>query len=75
MKYLLTYIILVFAATVDAQHPNYAELKKIYLSTNGDSWTDNSGWKAGMNNPNSDPCNGQWKGIPSHYARQFYCMG
>ncbi|MBK7603104.1 MAG: hypothetical protein IPI15_05885 [Saprospiraceae bacterium] len=63
MKYIITFTILVLTFSVNGQHPYYAELKKIYLSTNGDNWTDNSGWKAGMNNPNSDPCNGSWNGI------------
>ncbi len=63
MKYILTYILLLISSTFFAQSANYIELKKIYLSTNGDNWIDNSGWKAGMNNPNSDPCSGPWKGI------------
>lgn len=61
MKFIITFTILVLTFNVYGQHPFYEELKKIYLSTNGDNWTDNSGWKAGMNNSNSDPCN--WKGI------------
>ena len=48
-----------------SQHANHAELKKIYLSTNGNGWTNNSGWKTGINNPNASPCT--WYGV--------YCEG
>ncbi|MBK7477482.1 MAG: hypothetical protein IPI11_16315 [Haliscomenobacter sp.] len=34
-------------------HPDYAALKALYLATNGDNWTNNTGWLK-----HDDPCSG-----------------
>ncbi len=42
-------------------HPDYADLMKLYISTGGPNWTNNTGWKEGAAGTNCDPCG--WYGI------------
>jgi len=42
-------------------HPDFAELMKLYNSTGGPNWTNNTGWKEGAAGTNCDPCG--WYGI------------
>ena len=55
---------MLFVSTIlISQNANNLELKKIYLSTNGELWKNNTGWISGLSNPNNDPCGGQWHGV------------
>ena len=62
MKSILTVTALFFTISVFSQHPDLPALIDFYESTGGENWTDNSGWVTGVNDPNSNPCDG-WKGI------------
>lgn len=44
-------------------HPDYNALVALYNSTNGDTWTDNTGWLS-----NDDPCSG-WNGVECEGGR------
>lgn len=55
---------LVFISPIKAQcnHPDFETLIALYDSTNGESWTNNAGWKQGKAGTNCNPCNG-WYGV------------
>lgn len=49
----------------DCDHPDFAPLMAFYESTNGDDWTDNTGWPDGTAATSCDPCNSvmPWRGV------------
>jgi Leucine-rich repeat (LRR) protein len=53
-------------------HPDFAALMALYHSTNGQNWTNNTGWKEGAAGTSCDPCNhnGQpWYGLRCENGR------
>ena len=53
-------------------HPDLAGLLSFYRSTNGQNWSNNTGWKEGASGTSCDPCNhnGQsWYGIQCENGR------
>ena len=44
-------------------HPDFNALLDFYNATNGDSWTNNSGWAGGVAGTSCDPCQDGWLGI------------
>lgn len=46
----------------DCEHPDFSALMAFYESTNGEDWTDNTGWADGAAGTNCEPCSG-WRGV------------
>ena len=55
----------------DCDHPDFAPLMALYESTNGDDWTDNTGWYDGTAATSCDPCNEDlpWRGVSCSSGR------
>jgi Leucine-rich repeat (LRR) protein len=44
------------------QHPDFSALTEFFYSTGGLQWVNNDGWRSGVQNPFSDPCD-NWNGV------------
>ncbi len=60
-------------ATV-CSHPDLAEMVNFYNSTNGGSWTNNTGWIDGAAGTNCDPCDGSWYGVTCNVSGRVVCI-
>lgn len=54
--------------SVECTHPDFDALMALYESTNGDQWTNNSGWQEAKEGKNCDPCSG-WYGVNCYQNR------
>ncbi len=54
-------------------HPDYDALMAFYNSTNGASWTVNTGWVDGVAGTNCNPCNG-WYGVSCNGNGRVNCI-
>ena len=53
-------------------HPDYDALMALYASTAGENWTENDGWKEGVEGTSCDPCDwngGTWYGVSCESGR------
>ena len=48
---------------LETSHQDYDALMSLYASTNGDNWTNNTGWKEGSEGTSCDPCADGWYGV------------
>jgi len=57
MKKLVIFLFLIMCASIGWSNPSidYQALRALYLATNGDSWTNNSGWPPSSNFPTTLP--------------------